>query len=264
LTAETGPQGGTTPLAPPRPPPTRTPRTPEAERLLPAAATKLAWLVAACCAVIVAGLPLLFGRRGYSDWLDRTFDHAVKAMYGSGHYHLLTWLASPGTLVPIAALIVIIAACCLLTRRTGGAALAVISVPAAVVLTEHVLKPLVNRSTLGFSSYPSGHACSTFAIATVLAIVLFGPLGRAAPRALRLIVTLAGLLVACVVSTAVIALGWHYCTDTIGGAAIAICVVTVTALVLDWPAPRRLLAAADSWLGRHVIDRYRGGRRRDR
>lgn len=257
MTAETEPHGAATPVAPPRPPRTRTPRPPEAQRLLPAAASKLGWLIAACCAVIVAGLPLLFGRPGSQDWLDRTVDHAVKAVYGRGHYHLLTWLAWPGTLGPITALIVIIAAVCLLTRRTGGAALAAISVPAAVLLTEHVLKPLANRTTLGFTSYPSGHACSTFAVAAVLAVVLFGPLGRAVPRSLRLLVTLAGLLVACVVSTAVIALGWHYCTDTIGGAAVAAGMVTVTALVLDWPVPRRVLGAADRWLNLHVTARSR-------
>jgi membrane-associated phospholipid phosphatase len=217
---------------------------------------KVGWLVAACCAVIVAALPLLFGHRDLPDWLDRNVDHAVKAMYGTGHYSLLTWLAYPGTLLPVAAVIAVIVVACLFARRLGGAALAIIAVPVAVELTERVLKPLVNRASLGFTSYPSGHAVSTFAIASVLAVLLFGPTGKAVPRALRLIITLAAIGVSCVVSTAVIALSWHYFTDTVGGIATAVGVVLVTALLLDRPVLRRLLAAADRWLADHFSTRY--------
>jgi membrane-associated phospholipid phosphatase len=261
LTAETEPSGGTTPVAVPRPEQPRESRPPESARLLPATASRPALLVAACCAVIVGLLPLTFGRPGHPNWVDRSVDHAVKAMYGSGQQHLLSWLALPGTFVPVAAAVVIIVAACLLTRRPGGAALAVISVPVTIALTDDVLKPLVHRTTLGFSSYPSGHAASTFAIAMVLAVVLLGPLGKTAPRPLRLLITVLGILIGCVTSSAVIALGWHYCTDVIAGTAIAVGTVLVIALLLDRPASRRVLGTADRWLDRHVIARYL---RRDR
>jgi membrane-associated phospholipid phosphatase len=228
-----------------------------AEPLIPANRQKVGWLVAACCAAIVAGLPLLFGRRGLPDSLDRNVDHAVRALYGSGHYSLLTWLAFPGTLLPVAGVLAVIVVACLVARRLGGAALAIIAVPVAVELTERVLKPLVSRAALGFPSYPSGHAVSTFGVASVLAVLLLlGPSGKAVPRALRLIITLAAILVSCVVSTAVIALNWHYFTDTIGGIATAVGIVTLTALLLDRPVLRRLLAAADRWIARRVGTRY--------
>jgi membrane-associated phospholipid phosphatase len=118
----------------------------------------------------------------------------------------------------------------------------------AGLLTEHVLKPLVGRTTLGFLSYPSGHATGTFALAAVLAVLMLNPPGRALAPALRLIVPAAAVALACVVSTAMIGLGWHYLTDTIAGAAVGIGTVAATALVLDLPGPRRWLAAAQGRL----------------
>ena len=61
----------------------------------------------------------------------------------------------------------------------------------------------------------------------------------------------AAVLLACVVSTAMIALGFHYFTDTIAGAAVGAGTVVATALVLDLPGPRRWLAVADGW--RHKL-----------
>lgn len=163
-------------------------------------------------------------------------------MYGA-RYDLLRWLAKPGALIPVAALIVIIAVTCLVTGRVSGAVLAVVAVPVAIELTEHVLKPLTGRTKLGFLSYPSGHATATFALAAVLAVLMLNPPGRALTAVLRLIVPAAAVALACVASTAMIGLGFHYFTDTIAGAAVGIGTVTATALVLDLPGPRRWLAA---------------------
>ena len=44
-----------------------------------------------------------------------------------------------------------------------------------------------------------------------------------------------------------IALGFHYFTDTIAGAAVGAGTVVAIALVLDLPRPRRWLAVADGW-----------------
>ncbi len=167
-------------------------------------------------------------------------------MYGA-HYGLLQRLAWPGQLVPVAALIVIIAVTCLVTGRANGAVLAVVAVPVAIELTERVLKPLLGRTKLGFLSYPSGHATSMFALAAVLAVLMLNPPGRAWRRVLRLMIPAAAVVLACVVSTAMIALGFHYFTDTIAGAAVGAGTVVATALVLDLPGPRRWLAVADGW-----------------
>jgi membrane-associated phospholipid phosphatase len=210
--------------------------------LLPAAARPLVWVLTVCCAVIVAGLPVLFAHHSGLDWLDRSVDPRIHGMYGA-RYDMLRWLAKPGELIPVAALIVIIAVTCLVTGRVSGAVLAVVAVPVAIELTEHVLKPLTGRTKLGFLSYPSGHATATFALAAVLAVLMLNPPGRALTPVLRLIVPAAAVALACVASTAMIGLGFHYFTDTIAGAAVGIGTVTATALVLDLPGPRRWLAA---------------------
>ena len=211
--------------------------------LLPSAARPLAWMLTACCAVIIAGLPVLFAHHSGLDWLDRSVDPRIQGMYGARN-DLLRWLARPGELIPVAALTVIIAVACLVTGRVNGAVLAAVSVPGAVELTEHVLKPLVGRTKLGFLSYPSGHATSTFAIAAVLAVLMLNPPGRALTPVLRLIIPAVAVALACVVSTAMMGLGFHYFTDTIAGAATGIGTATATALVLDLPGPRRWQAAA--------------------
>jgi membrane-associated phospholipid phosphatase len=72
---------------------------------------------------------------------------------------------------------------------------------------------------------------------------MLNPPGRALTPVLRLIVPAAAVALACVASTAMIGLGFHYFTDTIAGAAVGIGTVTATALVLDLPGPRRWLAA---------------------
>jgi membrane-associated phospholipid phosphatase len=219
------------------------PRRPAIIRpLLPAAARPLVWVLTVCCAVIVAGLPVLFAHHSGLDWLDRSVDPRIHGMYGA-RYDMLRWLAKPGELIPVAALIVIIAVTCLVTGRVSGAVLAVVAVPVAIELTEHVLKPLTGRTKLGFLSYPSGHATATFALAAVLAVLMLNPPGRALTPVLRLIVPAAAVALACVASTAMIGLGFHYFTDTIAGAAVGIGTVTATALVLDLPGPRRWLAA---------------------
>ena len=138
----------------------------------------------------------------------------------------------------------IIAVICLVTGRVNGAVLAGVAVPVASGLTEHVLKPLVGGTALGFPAYPSGHATATFALAAVLAVLMLNPPGPALTPALRLIIPAAAVTLACTVSTAMIGSGVHYFTDTIAGAAVGVGTVTATALVLDLPGPRRWLAAA--------------------
>ncbi len=200
-------------------------------------------MLTVCCVVIVAGLPVLLARHAGLNWLDRSVDPRIQGMYGA-RYELLRWLAEPGELIPVAALTVIIAVTCLVTGRLNGAMLAAVAVPVAVELTEHVLKPLIGRTKLGFLSYPSGHATSTFALAAVLAALMLNPPGRALTPVLRLIVPAAAVALACVASTAMIGLGFHYFTDTIAGAAVGVGTVAATALVLDLPGPRQWLAAA--------------------
>lgn len=94
----------------------------------------------------------------------------------------------------------------------------------ALLLTEMVAKPLVDRRSGGALAYPSGHATVAAAVA-VLALVLLQRWGGwhallvAGPLAV-LVPVLTGLLL--------VRAGWHYPTDILGGTAVG--AATVLAL----------------------------------
>ena len=225
--------------------------------LLPAAARPLAWLLTACCAFIVAGLAVLFAPHTGLDWLDRSVDPQIQSMYQS-QQDLLNRLGMPGNPIPVAVMIVAIAVICLVIGRLNGALLAAVAVPAASVMAEHVLKPLVGRTAHGFLSYPSGHGTVMFALAAVLVVLMLPPpRARVLTLTLRLIVPVAAIALACDISVIVIGLGVHYFTDTIAGAALGTGTVAATALVLDLPGARRWLAAANGRLRNLQIHRGR-------
>jgi membrane-associated phospholipid phosphatase len=225
--------------------------------LLPAAARSFAWLLTACCAFIVVGLAVLFARHTGLDWLDRSVDPRIQSMY-QGQQDLPNRLALPGNPIPVAVTIVVIAVICLVIGRLNGALLAAVAIPAASVLAEHVLKPLVGRTAHGFLSYPSGHGTVMFALAAVLVVLtLPPPRARVLTLTTRLIVPVAAIALACDISVLVIGVGVHYFTDTIAGAALGTGTVAATALVLDLPGARRWLAVANERLRNLQIRRAR-------
>src|SRR5690348_10878913 len=139
-------------------------RRPAAGPLLPPGTRRRAALLAAGCVVVTAGLAVAFGHQARADRLDAIVDARIQSALGGyqGPLHLLTRL---GGLFSVAELTAALVLACLVTRRWRGAVLAGLAVPAAVALTEFVLKPLVGRSISGYASFPSGHATAMFALA---------------------------------------------------------------------------------------------------
>jgi len=211
--------------------------------LLAASARPWAGALLACCAILVAVLGVLFAHQARADWLDQAVDSPIITWLG-GHRGLALWLAAPGSLIPAGVLSAAVVVACLLTGRLNGAVLAAAAIPAAVGLTEGLLKPLVHRTYLGEVTYPSGHttAMSTLA-ATVTVLLLISP-RPAKAGALRALITAAACALAGVVAIAVIGLEWHYFTDTVAGAAVGVGTVCGLALILDLPTARRWLARA--------------------
>jgi membrane-associated phospholipid phosphatase len=197
----------------------------------------------ACCAILVAVLGVLFAHQTRADRFDHAIDSQVIAWLG-GHQGLLLWLAAPGSLIPAVVLCVAIVAACLLTGRLNGAVLAAAALPVAVGLDEALLKPLIHRTYLGNAVYPSGHTTAVFTLAATLTVLLLIPPQPAKAAALRALITVAACALGVIVAIAVIGLQWHYFTDTVAGAAVAIGTVCGLALLLDLPAARRWLAWA--------------------
>lgn len=209
--------------------------------LLAARARPWVLVIAAGCAVVVAVLGMVFAHQAVADPLDQSVDAAVMRTLG-GHFRLLSWLITPGSPAGAVILTAILVAACLLAGRLNGALLAGGAVPVADGLCEHVLKPAVQRFCLGQGAYPSGHTTAAFALAAAVAVLLAFPGRPVRTRGLRVLAVAACLAAGVLVAAGMIALQYHYFTDTVGGAALGLGTVCVLALLLDLPIPRRLLA----------------------
>jgi membrane-associated phospholipid phosphatase len=204
--------------------------------LLAASARPRAGVLLAACAILIAVLGVLFAHQSTADWFDRVVDAPVITAL-AGHPALALRLAYPGTTTPAAALSLIIAVACLITRRVRGAVLAVAAVPVAVGLCEVLVKPLVHRTYIGQVVYPSGHTAAIFALAAAVTVLLLAPPRPAMPRWLRILILAVAYLTAVAVVIGVIAVRFHYFTDTVAGAAVGIGTVCGLALVLDLVQP---------------------------
>ena len=210
--------------------------------LLPAAGRPWALLLAGCCAVITTVIGVLVAHQHVPVGIDHAIDVPIYTKLGPHHGVLLriVELGSPG---PVIVLTIVIVAGCLLAGRLNGAILGAFAAPIADGLDELVLKPLFHRADLGFLSYPSGHTTAVFALGSTVTVLLAVPAaGAARPRMRRAAVPVAAAVIGCMVAAGLIALRWHYFSDTVGGAAVAIGTVCFLALLLDLPATRRLLA----------------------
>jgi membrane-associated phospholipid phosphatase len=112
-----------------------------------------------------------------------------------------------------------IATIAVLRRRPASAIAAGVLIVGANITTQVLKKVLGSSDPLGsegvragIGAYPSGHATVALSLALALVIV--------APPALRGVTAVAGTLYASGVGIAVVALGWHYPSDVLGGFAV--------------------------------------------
>ena len=208
------------------------PRAASARLLLAASARP--WLAAVLtgCAILVAALGALFAGQSTADAFDRAVDSPVITVF-AGHRGLALWLAFPGSMIPAVVLTAALAIGCLLTGRRRGAVLAILAVPVTAVITDWLLKPLVHRTYIGQVVYPSGHTATISALAATVTVLLLASPRPAAAGPLRVLILAVACLAVAAVVIGVIAVRFHYFTDTVAGAAVGIGTVCGLALVLD-------------------------------
>jgi membrane-associated phospholipid phosphatase len=212
-------------------------------RFRPAAA-----VLAASCALVTALIGVQVAHQARPGWLDAAVDSRIQAALGV-HSAVLSALVNLGDLKSVTVLALGTFLACLGTRRYRGAWLVAVALPAAG-LAEVLLKPLVGRTRFGGLSYPSGHTIGVFALAVTIVVLLIGPLRPPLRPMPRVLLAGAALVIACAVATSLIALGMHYFTDTVGGAAVSIALVLTTALIVDGFADRGRRAAHARAAGR--------------
>ncbi|HTU73225.1 MAG TPA: phosphatase PAP2 family protein [Trebonia sp.] len=212
--------------------------------LRPGPERRWAWLLLGACVILVLAIGATFAHQTTADGLDRVIDDPVINWLGRDRA-LLGWLQFPGTQVPAVVLSLAMAILALARRRHAAAVLALIADLVATQLDEWLLKPLFDRTYLGAISYPSGHTTSVVSIVAVYVVLFVLPPQDSRARAWRLC-GLAVLLALTVITViGVIGLRWHYFTDTVGGAAVAVGTVCGLCLAIDASA-RRLRAARAS------------------
>jgi undecaprenyl-diphosphatase len=200
--------------------------------LLAASARPRAGVLLVGCAVLVAVLGLVFARQNTADRFDHAVDSPVIAWF-AGHHALALWLAFPGSMIPAVVLTAALTIGCLLTGRRRGAVLAILAVPVTAVITDWLLKPLVHRTYIGQVVYPSGHTATIVALAAAVTVLLLAPPRPEMPSWLRTLILAVAYLTALAVAVGVIAVRFHYFTDTVAGAAVGVGTVCGLALVLD-------------------------------
>lgn len=205
-------------------------RRPTATALLPAAGRPVAVAIAVACGLVIAAQGVWIRHGMETGWLDTTVSAHLQASLGP-HQLLLDVLVWPGEPVPAVAITAALVLACALRRRYRQAVLVAVSVPLAEALTELVLKPLIGGTSWG-NPYPSGHVTYVAALATVL-IVLLARTGTRARPLLCTVLGLTALLIPAANAAGVIGAGMHHFSDTVGGAAVGIGTVLVTALILD-------------------------------
>ncbi len=205
-------------------------REPVLQDLLPRWLRLPAATLLTACVAVTAALAVQSAGRRRPGWLDSALDPRIRAEL-SRFPVMLSWLPHLGTLIPVALMTLALVVACAAARRWSGAVLAAVAVPAATGLTEYVLKPSVGQ--IIEQSFPSGHATSMFALATVCAVLLVDPPRRHVPGAVRLLLVLAALMLAAAVSAAMVAIGAHHFTDAVAGAAVGTGLVLACTLMLD-------------------------------
>lgn len=224
------------------------PQHPAPGPLLPSAARRPAAAAVAVCVVVTAFLGIAFAHQSEPGRLDQAVDSRVISAL-AGHSALLHRVIYLGEPVPVTLLTAALVLACLVARNWRGAVLVTLAVPAAEIVTEFILKPLIGRTMGGDGfSYPSGHTTGVFVMASCFALLLAGRQWPGLSARLRLALALTAFAVASVVAVCLVAVGFHYFTDTIGGVAVAVGTVLGIALAID------TLSGRPAWMRRWLRD----------
>src|SRR3954462_15793368 len=199
----------------------------------------LSWLGAAA---VLSALSWHFAHGPTTNRPDAAVGSRLQARLAA-HPHLLSMAARLGSPTVVVGGAVVLALFCWLARRPKAAVFAFVAAPAAGFVTEYLLKPAVHREQhVNALLFPSGHTTGAFALALTVVVLLLPHEGtRLFPALARMVVGIAALAVAGLVAVAVVALGWHYVTDAVGGVVTAVVVVLGLAATLDIVWRRRVV-----------------------
>ena len=152
-------------------------------------------------------------------------------------------LAAPA----IGAVLVLSFAFALVRRAFLRVAVYAVIAAAALLVSEHFAKPLVQRTYYGELTFPSGNVTAVSATAAAVWLALY-PLLRKPARNITLVL---GVAWALVMSLAVVGALWHTPLDAVGSILLSVGIVTAGASVFEPAGTRRpFMSAAHARSGR--------------
>lgn len=192
-------------------------------------------LLVALVALLLVGV---MGAAFHRELLGTGFDKAVDPwLFDHVPQRLARAWADLGTGLVSGSAAAVVAALLAWRRHWRGVALMVLTPVVSIVLTEYVLKPLVDRSYCvpyfcAHPSFPSGHTTGACSVAFSVTLLLLGP---ARPVPLPVARWLAGvaLALAAMCCVGLVAAYYHYATDVVGAVLLCLAVVLLLALVID-------------------------------
>nr|WP_052477871.1 phosphatase PAP2 family protein [Kibdelosporangium sp. MJ126-NF4]CEL14616.1 putative integral membrane protein [Kibdelosporangium sp. MJ126-NF4] len=207
---------------------------PTITRLVPHGLVPLVVVLASMCALVVTVLGLLFAGQRTGTAVDDFVHWSVYRQF-VGERSLLQAMLTPTEPVLLVIVISLIVMGAVALRRPRLAVLAVAGPLLSAVISSAVLKPAFGRTiNNGSLAFPSGHTATMVAVLTVLVLAALRM------RASMVVLAAVGALVVAVIgATALVGMKYHYVTDTVGGACVAIATVLTVALVIDRVAGRR-------------------------
>ncbi len=110
----------------------------------------------------------------------------------------------------------------------------------AFLISEHVAKPLIQRTYYGELTFPSGNVTAVSATALAMWLALFPLLGKRSAN----VALVVGITWALLMSLAVVGAQWHTPLDAVGSILLSVGIVTTGAAVFEWAGTRGPFAGA--------------------
>jgi membrane-associated phospholipid phosphatase len=209
-------------------------RRPEPPLLHPSLRRQAA-IVVVVAATVFTVLAERYAGGSSARWLDHRTESLVDDI--TPRPRALAVLIQVGSPVVVIVAAVLTALACLWFGRRRLALLA-FGGPGLAGAAATLLQPLVGRTLDGDWAYPSGHTVGATSLALVAAFVLAAVLRPHPPWAATLIFGI-GALAGATMTVLLVAAGWHYATDAVGGFLVAVAAVLGAALLIDALLDRR-------------------------
>jgi membrane-associated phospholipid phosphatase len=209
-------------------------RGPAGPTILPVALRRPAGVIAVLAVLIFAALAARYGGESSARWLDRRVQSLVGSSDAAGSIPDI--VIAFGNELSVVVLALLLSGFAMALGHCRLAVLAIVG-PCLTGLATEFSKPLIGRTLDGEFAFPSGHTGGATALGIVATLLLINLL-RTAMRTSAVLLAIGAALSGGIMAFALITEHAHYASDTVGGFCVAVALVLVSALAIEWWAER--------------------------